>query len=153
MAEAAERYQVSIRTLGQRVRLGEIEAHKVRGPWGSEWRIAASALEAFGYRLPAGKQSKPAADEHKSGDAPETGRLRTKVAALTRAVAVERNRAEAADRRLQEALAEIASLRARLPAQLQGRQDRVIHVRDEVSNESSVGRGKSRTSAPDLAEE
>ncbi len=106
LAQAAERYQVSIRTLGQRVRLGEIAAHKNRGPWGQEWRIKPKAMEAFGYHPPTADTS---AEPSQIAD---PSRLMATVDALTRAVAAERNRADQANKRLAEALDELTALGA-----------------------------------------
>lgn len=50
LQDAAKLYEVPYRTLGNRVRYGEIDAHKARGRWGYEWRVSPQALEAFGYQ-------------------------------------------------------------------------------------------------------
>src|SRR3954447_13944561 len=100
--EAAERYGVPVRTMAQRLRLGEIQgAYKIRGPRGQEWRVPAAALEAFGYTGAAG------------GVAPGVPEDR-EIAALKKAVAAERRRAEDAYRRLEHALLECGPVRARL---------------------------------------
>ncbi len=109
LAEAAEAYDLSIRTLGNRVRNGEIDAHKVRGPWGEHWRVTPAALETFGYH------------RRVAAIRPEAGTLASSVAELQRdldaarrAAAAERNRANEADRKLGEAMREIGRLRAAL---------------------------------------
>jgi hypothetical protein len=48
--QAADQFELSASSLVQRLRLGEIEARKVRGPHGDEWRVTGSVLEALGYR-------------------------------------------------------------------------------------------------------
>ncbi len=48
--QAADQFALSASSLVQRLRLGEIEARKVRGPHGDEWRVTGSVLEALGYR-------------------------------------------------------------------------------------------------------
>ncbi len=50
LKDAAEIYDLSLRTLSNRVRNGEVQAVKRRGPWGHEWRVTPEALEAFGYK-------------------------------------------------------------------------------------------------------
>ncbi len=107
LQEAAARYEVSLRTLGNRVRVGEIDAYKVRGAWGDEWRVSASALEAFGYQRRAKSATGAAAD-------PQVLQLQRELDGARRAAAAERNRADEADRRLGEALMECGRLRALL---------------------------------------
>ncbi len=121
LQEAASRYQVSLRTLGNRVRVGEIEAYKVRGAWGDEWRVTPAALEGFGYQrrhATAEDASDPVAD-------PRLLQLQRELQAARRAVAAERNRAEAADRRLGEALMECGRLRSLLQRHPAGDPDEV----------------------------
>lgn len=48
--QAADGFELSASSLVQRLRLGDIEARKVRGPHGDEWRVSAAELEARGYR-------------------------------------------------------------------------------------------------------
>jgi excisionase family DNA binding protein len=112
LQEAAELYEVPYKTLGLRVRYGEIEAYKARGPWGREWRVSREALEAFGYR-PREVREPGAADQP---DDLRAQRLEKELAAAKRAAAAERNRASAADQRLGEALLECGRLRAALRA-------------------------------------
>ncbi len=102
LQEAAETYDLSLRTLGNRVRCGEIEAYKTRGPWGQEWRVSRKALESFGYRP---RQT----TETSSAD---TAGLERELEAARRAAVAERNRADQADRKLGEAMREIGRLRA-----------------------------------------
>ncbi len=116
LQEAAELYDVSIRTLGYRVRVGEIEAYKTRGPWGDQWRVSPAALEAFGYRV---RTPIPANGEVPSKRIQE---LERELAAARRAAAAERNRAEDADRRLGAALLESGRLQAALAAEVVRRQ-------------------------------
>jgi excisionase family DNA binding protein len=47
LAEAANRYGQSLRTLTRRVQQTEIPGHKVRGLRGLEWRIYPEDLEHF----------------------------------------------------------------------------------------------------------
>lgn len=120
LQEAAARYEVSLRTLGNRVRVGEIYAYKVRGPWGDEWRVTPAALEAFGYQPRTRSVADAAAD-------PQVLQLQRELDGARRAAAVERNRAEEADRRLGEALMECGRLRALLQQdpQPKGGQDNI----------------------------
>ncbi len=107
--EAAQQYDLSIRTLANRVRNGEIEAHKTRGPWGDQWRVTPRALEAFGYqrREPLSAPIEATAD-------PRLADLESELATARRVAAAERNRADEADRELGEAMREIGRLRAAL---------------------------------------
>ncbi len=113
LQEAAELYDLSVRTLGQRIRNGEIEAYKSEGGDRGEWRVSRRALERFGYRLrPATPAQRVATND------PRTVRkLERELAAARRAEATERRRAEQTDRRLGEALMEIGRLRAALAAE------------------------------------
>ncbi len=113
LQEAAELYDLALRTLGNRVRVGEIEAYKTRGPWGAEWRVRAQALEAFGY------QRRPALATPTPGciSSERFEDLERQLATARRAIAAERNRAEEADRRLGKALLETGRLRAALAAE------------------------------------
>ncbi len=117
LQEAARLYDVPLRTLGNRVRWGEIDAYKTRGPWGHEWRVSTQALEAFGYqrrRVPEGT-SEAAPD-------PRVAELERELAAAGRSVAAERHKAEEADRRLGAALLESGRLRAALAAEVARRE-------------------------------
>lgn len=117
LQEAARLYEVPLRTLGNRVRWGEIDAYKARGPWGYEWRVSTQALEAFGYqrrRVPDGT-SEGAPD-------PRVVELERELAAARRSVAAERHKAEEADRRLGAARLESGRLRATLAAEVARRE-------------------------------
>ncbi len=105
LQEAAQLYDVLLRTLGNRVRWGEIDAYKTRGPRGREWRVTHKALESFGYRRR--EAAEPTSD-------PRTAELERDLAAARRAAAAERNRADEVDRRLGAALLEAGRLRAAL---------------------------------------
>ncbi len=111
LAEAAHRYGVSLRTLSQRVRVGQIPAHKVRGLRGLEWRVSLRDLEQFGLIATA---DAPLA--HETLD-PEIGLLRQHVHTLESKLAAERHRAALLDQRLGHALLECGRLRAALTRQ------------------------------------
>ncbi len=113
LSEAAELYELSIRTLGNRLRNGEIPGCKTRGPWGDQWRVTSQALEAFGYQRRQAPQ--PAVDEDMR--TPALAELERELLAARRAAAVERNRADEADRKLSEAMRELGQLRAALSRQ------------------------------------
>ncbi len=108
LPEAAHRYGLSLRTLSQRVRTGEIPAYKVRGLRGREWRVLSAELEQCGYtaraeppasaasaqlvalqqhirtlegQLAAERRRSATLDQHLGGALLECGRLRTQVAA------------------------------------------------------------------------
>lgn len=110
LREAAQSFELSVRTLGNQVRLGDIPAHKRRGPWGDEWRVTAQALEAFGYQRRAPVSRPREVSEHRVVE------LERQLDAARRAAAAERRRADEADRRLAEALDEVHRLRGVLAA-------------------------------------
>ena len=107
LREAAELYDVSLRTLARKARWGEIEAYKVRGPWGHEWRVSPAALEAAGMRT---RTARPVT----SSGCPQVAGLEREVESLRRTVAAERWRAEQADRELGHAMLESGRLRGAL---------------------------------------
>ncbi len=100
-AEAVATFSLSEATLRRLLAAGELEARKVSGVRGREWRIPASALERAGYpRRP------PATD----GAVVPRSELRR----LQEALAAERARASELDSRLGYALLTIGRLRGRL---------------------------------------
>ncbi len=108
LKDAAEAFDLSLRTLSNRVRNGEIPASKRRGPWGDEWRVTTDALEQFGYKRRSSGESSDSTSE------PRVVRLQRDLAAAHRALAAERNRANEADRMLGAAMREVGRLRAAL---------------------------------------
>lgn len=110
LQEAADLYEVALATLARKVRLGQVSAYKIRGPWGREWRVSRHAMEAAGYR-----RRPPAAE---STD-PRVAALEQQVAHLRRVVAAERYRADRADRELGSVMLECGRLRSAL-ARAQG---------------------------------
>ncbi len=111
LAEAAHRYGVSLRTLSQRVRLGQIPACKVRGVRGREWRVLPRDLEQFGL---------VAVCDRLVADAPaddEGVLLRRHVQTLESRLAAEQHRAAPLDQRLGHAMMECGRLRAALRRQ------------------------------------
>jgi excisionase family DNA binding protein len=126
LSEAAELYELSVRTLGQRIRNGEIPAYKSEGPNRGEWRIRQRDLQAFGYerRTPGPPASTHAPAGAKAERDPQLVALEKTVRELERRLAgAERSagaairRAEESDRRLGEALMEVGRLRAALAAE------------------------------------
>ena len=105
LREAAELYDVTVKTLGQHLRCGQLVGYKSRGAAGREWRVTRDALDEAGYRprVEAGEVSVPEADE--------LARLRQELAAARRAATAERRRADDLDRRLCHALLECGRLR------------------------------------------
>ena len=106
LQEAARLYGVPVATLSKRVRWGQIDAYKVRGPWGHQWRVSREALEAFGYR------QVPPSDEEPQD--PRVAELEREVASLRRVLAAERVRADRADRELGQLMLESGRLRSAL---------------------------------------
>lgn len=107
LREASRLYDVELATLRNLVRRGRVDAYKARGPWGREWRVTTSSLEAQGYPpRPAGV----AAGE----DEERVARLERELAAARRTAAAERKRADETDGRLGAALLESGRLRAAL---------------------------------------
>ncbi len=114
LQEAARLYDLSPKTLGRRLRNGEIEAYRSEGPQRGEWRVSTRALEAFGYRR------RPAPEPASKDNTPDPIRIKKlerEVLAAQRAAVAERRRADQLDRKLDEALTEIAQLRAALAAE------------------------------------
>ncbi len=136
LQEAAQLYDVSLRTLGNRVRWGEIDAYKARGPWGQEWRVTRKALESFGYRRR--EAPEPTSD-------PRTAELERELAAARRAAAAERNRADEADRRLGAALLEVGRLRAALAAALVVPSPRTLDLTERLPPGPQHPRGSGST--------
>ena len=114
LREAAQYYDLSVRTLGQRIRNGEIEAYKNEGDNRGQWRVSRRALERFGYRL---RTATPAQRVHETADRSTVRKLERELASARRAESSQRSRAEQTDRRLGEALMEIGRLRAALAAE------------------------------------
>lgn len=107
LREASRLYTVELTTLQNLVRRGRIDAYKARGPWGREWRVTRTALEAMGYF------TRPVC-ESAGGLGERVAQLEKELVAARRTAAAERSRAEEADRRLGEALMESGRLRAAL---------------------------------------
>ncbi len=108
--DAAELYDVTVKTLAQHLRCGQLVGFKSRGAAGCEWRVTRDALDDAGYRLRAGSTSVGGT----VGD--ELAALRQELAAVRRAVAAERRRADDLDRRLGHALLQCGHLRSALAA-------------------------------------
>ena len=102
LSEAAQLYDVSLRTLRQLVALGEVQAHKVSGVRGKEWRVSPSILEAAGYG--------PRVVDLTRTEDPSQSEVRR----LTQALAAERARNSELDGRLGYALLTVGRLRGRL---------------------------------------
>ncbi len=102
LAEAADCYQASKRTLLRALTFGELDGFKVRGIRGSEWRVTPAAMARAGYSLRARDR-----DDDRQETDPETRRLREQLA-------VERARSAALDSRLGHALMTVGRLRAQL---------------------------------------
>ncbi len=111
LQEAARLYDLSPKTLGRRLRNGEIEAYRSEGPQRGEWRVSTRALEAFGYRR---RPAPEPASKDNTSDPIRIKKLEREVLAAQRAAVAERRRADQLDRKLDEALTEIAQLRAAL---------------------------------------
>jgi hypothetical protein len=110
LRDAAALYDVTVKTLAQHLRCGQLVGYKSRCVTGREWRVTREALDDAGYRPRA-----QAADAGRSeGD--ELVRLRQELAAAKRAAAAERRRADDLDRRLGHALLECGHLRGALAA-------------------------------------
>lgn len=101
--EAADAYRVSKRTLLRALSFGELDAHKVRGVRGHEWRVMPSALVRAGY---APRDQTDDVNELPCGDC---RRLREQLA-------VERARNADLDNRLGHALLTAGRLRGQLLA-------------------------------------
>lgn len=108
LREAAELYQVTVKTLAHHLRCGQLLGHKTGGATGREWRVTRGALDDAGYRARAdgAAEGSPAAEE--------VARLREDLRAARRAVSAERRRADDLDRRLGHALLECGRLRTAL---------------------------------------
>jgi hypothetical protein len=107
LQEATQLYEVSLRTLRNRVRCGEIPAYKTRGPWGQEWRVNGRTLEAAEYAR------RPVVLGTDDGD-PRVAALEEELATLRRVVVAERQRADRADGELGYAMLENGRLRSAL---------------------------------------
>lgn len=105
LRDAARHYEVSVATLRRQVRSGQVPAYKVRGPWGQEWRVSHQAVGASGYAV---RPVEPDPED------PHVATLRRELGVLRRVVAVERNRADQADRELGQAMLECGRLRSAL---------------------------------------
>ena len=107
LQEATRLYDVSLRTLRNRVRCGEIPAYKTRGPWGQEWRVNGRTLEACEFpRRPVVLGT--------VDDDPRVTALEAELATLRRVVVAERERADRADSELGYAMLECGRLRSAL---------------------------------------
>ncbi len=113
LQEAARLYDLSLPTLGRRIRNGEIEAYKSEGGHRGEWRVSAKALEDFGYK----RRSQPAPPKDETQPSREIRRLEREVSAARREAAAQRRKAEHADRELGAAQMEVGRLRAALAAE------------------------------------
>jgi hypothetical protein len=127
LQEATRLYDVSLRTLRNRVRCGEIPAYKTRGPWGQEWRVNGRTLEAAEFpRRPVVLGT--------DDDDPRVAALEQELATLRRVVVAERQRADRADSELGYAMLECGRLRSALAKALRDDDEHVD--------------GSPRTSAP-----
>ena len=108
LPEAAHRYGLSLRTLSQRVRTGEIPAYKVRGLRGREWRVLPQELEQCGYTA----RAEPPA----SAASAELDALQQHIRTLEGQLAAERRRSATLDQHLGAALLECGRLRAQAAA-------------------------------------
>lgn len=120
LAEAAEQYAVSARTLALHIRCGQLPAYKTGGATGRQWRVTRDALDGAGY--PPRTAPTVTGPEH-----PLVVQLRRELAAAHRAATAERRRAEDADRRLGHVMLECGRLRAALAAATGGK-DRPAQV-------------------------
>ena len=109
LRDAAELYEVSVRTLAQRLRACEVAGYKTRGAAGREWRVPQQALEVAGYR-------RRPDSAHAGTGTDALDRLRQDLAVARRLAAAERRRADDLDRRLGHALLEAGRLRTALAA-------------------------------------
>ena len=131
-AEAVAAFCVSEATLRRLLAAGDLEARKVSGVRGREWRIAASALERAGY------SRRPAATD-------EDVVPRSEVRRLQAALAAERARASQLDRQLGYALLTIGRLRGRLcEAGVEPDQRFGVDLAGPDKDTSSPGRADSR---------
>ncbi len=99
--QAADQFELSASSLVQRLRLGEIEARKVRGPHGDEWRVTGSVLEALGYRR---RNSPPGAAVL------DAERFRRHLQRLRKALKVERQRCASQQAGLERIQTELLAL-------------------------------------------
>ncbi len=130
LRDAARLYDLSLSTLGRRIRNGEIEAFKSEGADRGEWRVTAKALEAFGYQ----RRPEPAPKDD-TYDPRTIRKLERELAATRREAEAQRRRADRADRELGEALMEAARLRAALAAETSRR----VHA--ELLRDQTTDRG------------
>jgi hypothetical protein len=112
LREATRLYDVSLRTLRNRLRCGWIPAYKTHGPWGQEWRVNGRTLEASEFAR------RPVELGTDDGD-PRVAALEAELGRLRRIVVVERERADQADRELGYAMLECGRLRSALAKALQ----------------------------------
>jgi predicted DNA-binding transcriptional regulator YafY len=126
LREAAELYDVTVKTLVQHLRCGQLVGYKSRGAAGREWRVTRDALDDAGYRLRA--QAAGAA----LSEGNELAQLRQQLDTAKRTASAERRRADDLDRRLGHALLECARLRAALAAAT-GEQDETPSALDSGS--------------------
>jgi hypothetical protein len=110
LRDAAELYDVTVKTLAQHLRCGQLVGFKSRGAAGREWRVTREALDDAGYR----PRPQTACVGAWGGD--ELAALRQELAATKRAASTERRRADDLDRRLGHALLECGRLRTALAA-------------------------------------
>ena len=110
LREAAELYDVTVKTLSQHLRCGQLAGHKSRGATGREWRVTRDALDEAGY------QQRVVTGEVAVSEADELVRLRQELGIARRAASAERRRADDLDRRLGHALLECGRLRGALAA-------------------------------------
>ncbi len=110
LQEAARLYAVSVRTLTNRVRWGQMDAYKARGARGLEWRVSRQALETSGYQ--------PRVEQDRDDQERDSRMLslERELAEARRVAAAERRRADEADRLLGHAMMECGRLRAALTA-------------------------------------
>ncbi len=110
LREAAELYDVTVKTLALHLRCEQLVGYKSRGATGREWRVTRDAQDNAGYRR------RPASADRENDDDVELVRLRLELAAAQRAAGAQRRRADDLDRRLGHALLECGQLRQALAA-------------------------------------
>ncbi len=102
LSEAAQLYDVSLRSLRRLITLGGIPAHKIKGARGQEWRVTAATLDAAGYA--------PRLIDLTQAEDPNSSEVRR----LTQALVAAQARNAELDGRLGYALLTVGRLRGRL---------------------------------------
>lgn len=141
LQEAARLYDLSLPTLGRRIRNGEIEAYKSEGGNRGEWRVTTKALEAFGYKRRSGPAPTKPEDTHETR---KLKQLQRELAAARREAEMQRRRAEQKDRELGEALMLVGRLRAALADETSRR----VHAEINQSYDEARPGARTRPSFP-----